>query len=65
MAVVTIIAKQWLNPVGRLYMKKLVNAAENAFTDRSIMLGENEELVSAGKRVCVSIGQKKWEILLR
>jgi len=66
MAVVTIIAKaELLDPVGSMYMKKLVNATEKAFADGSVTLSENEELENAGKKVRMSVGRKGWEVLLR
>ena len=40
----TIAKTELLDPTARMYIKKLANAAENAFADRSMMLGENEEL---------------------
>jgi len=40
----TVAKAESLDLVGRMYIKKLVNAAENASADRTIMLRENEEL---------------------
>lgn len=40
----TVAKAESLDLVERMYTKRLVNAAENASADRTIMLGENEEL---------------------
>ncbi|OCK80285.1 hypothetical protein K432DRAFT_393193 [Lepidopterella palustris CBS 459.81] len=45
----------------QMYIKKLANATENAFADRSMMLGENEELFrqNCEKEVRASTRAKK------